>query len=535
MKPTDMGMLFERCAGEGVRTTVHLDRPFDIAPDEGVDYDLPRLAVLVRSAAGWLAAAGASAGDRVAIVKANHWDSVLLACAAVRLGALPALVSADLPAETTQLLLKRLDPAVLVTDAATLESARDAETDLTGLAGRTLCLDRPDAGPAANILTLADVRGQDAPPPYRRHDDEPMVVTHTSGTTGVPKLVVHSTETLVRRLARFEAIRWPLLGVRRGDTVVQAASFAHGRAFCWTASALCRAPRKIGIVTDFAPAMAEPFLRAHPPTTLEALPSVFVGWRALTDGQANPFREVRLFASTYDAIHPPVVRAFLGASATRLPVWLQGWGQTETGPLSFRLLTRRAVARVGQRQPTTRDLGRPVPGKVSLRVVDRDTFRPVGRGQTGILLARTKSRCLGYLGEQERWTAKVRGGWWNTGDLGSISDSGAVRLVDREVDAVPELSCLELEDVLEDRLPQVVECLIIGAPGRRPLPVVVTGDGRLDRPTWHAAVADLPPLADPVTLSWADVPRTGTGKARRHELAQRLLDGADTPGSGRWT
>lgn len=535
MRPTDMGTLFDQCASHGVRTTVHLDRPFDIAPGAGVDYDVPQLASLVRAAAGWLLACGARAGDRVAIVKANHWDCVLLACAAIRLGALPALISAQLPAESVQLLLKRVDPAVLITDASTLEGARDAETDLTGMAGRTLCLDRCDAGPAANILTLSDVRGFGAPPPYRRHDDEPMVVTHTSGTTGVPKLVVHSTETLVRRLARFESVRWPVLGVRSGDTVVQAASFVHGRAFCWTASALCLAPHAIGIVSDFEPSRAETFLRAHPPTALEALPSVFVGWRGLTGGAANPFREVRLFASTYDALHPPVVRAYLNASARRLPMWLQGWGQTETGPLSFRFLTRRSVAQVGQRHPTTRHLGRPLPGRVSLRVVDPDTFRPVRPGRPGILLARTKARCLGYLGEQERWAAKVRSGWWNTGDLGSIGRDGAVRLLDREVDAVPELSCIELEDVIEDRLPQVVECVIVAAPGQRPLPVVVTANGWLDPRAWRAAVADLPMLADPVTLAWADLPRTGTGKARRFELAGALLDVAGTPGSGRWT
>ncbi|MGH3757022.1 class I adenylate-forming enzyme family protein [Actinophytocola sp.] len=533
MKPSDMGTLIEECADRGARTTVHLDRPLDIAPAGGVDYDLPRLAGLVRSASGWLAATGARPGDRVAIHKANHWDSVLLACAAVRIGALPALISAYLPAETAQILLKRLDPAVLVTDRGTVVAARDAGTDLTALARRTLCLDDP--GPAANVLTLADVRGHDAPPAYRRHDDEPLVVNHTSGTTGVPKLVVHSTETLVRRLARFEAVRWPLLGVRTSDTVVTAGSFAHGRLFCWTASALCLAPRKIGIVTDFEPARAEPFLRAHPPSTLEALPSVFVRWRSLTAGAANPFREVRLYASTYDAMHPPVVRAFLAASARRFPVWLQGWGQTETGPLTFRFLTRRSVARVGERHPTTRDLGRPIPGRVAMRAVDPDTFEPVRPGEPGLLLARTRARCLGYVGEQERWTAKVSGEWWNTGDVGSIGRTGDMRLLDREVDTVPELSCLETEDVIEDRLASVLECVVLGATGRRPLPVVVTADGRLDPVAWRESVADLPALAEPVPMTWSDVPRTATGKVRRTELADRLLDAADRPGPGRWT
>ena len=98
----------------------------------------------------------------------------------------------------------------------------------------------------------------------------------------MPKLVVHSTETIVHRLARFEAVRWPLLATRPDDTVVNAASFVHGRAFCWTASVLCLAPKRIGVVTDFAPRRAAPFLHACPPTLLEALPSVFVRWRPLT-------------------------------------------------------------------------------------------------------------------------------------------------------------------------------------------------------------------------------------------------------------
>jgi acyl-coenzyme A synthetase/AMP-(fatty) acid ligase len=517
MRPTDVGLLFDQCAAAGVRTTVHLDRPFDLAPDRGVDYDVPRLAGLVAETAGWLAVAGAGPGDRVAIVKDNHWDCALLACAAARIGALPALISGGLPAETLRVLLTRLGPAVLVTCDRVVRAIG------TGLAVRTLNLDhqRPD--------------GERPGPAHRRRAGEPLVITHTSGTTGVPKLVVHSTKTLVNRLARFESVRWPVLGTRPGDTVVNAASFVHGRTFCWTASVFCLAPRKIGIVTDFDPRRAEPFLHAHPPTTVEATPAVYVRWQRLTDGPASPFRDVRLYVSTYDAMHPPAVRAFLGASARRFPLWLQGWGQTETGPLTFRFLTRRALARTGERHPTTRDLGRPVPGRTDVRVVDPDTLVPVPRGRSGVLMVRTKARCLDYVGEEDRYAAKSRDGWWNTGDVGTLDRTGRVRLLDREVDMVPGLSCVELEDVLEDRLPGVVECVVLGSVGRPPLPVLVTSGGTLDRRAWQAAVADLPPLADPVVMAWDEIPRTATGKVRRLALHDRLLGGADLHGTGRWT
>jgi acyl-coenzyme A synthetase/AMP-(fatty) acid ligase len=367
------------------------------------------------------------------------------------------------------------------------------------------------------------------------------VINHTSGTTGMPKLVVHSSETVINRLARFESLRWPLLGVRPDDTVASASSFAHGRTFCWTASVLCLAPRKIVICGELEPESAVPFLRAHPPTTLEALPSAFARWLPAAAAPDNPFRDVRLFVSTYDAVHPPTVRAFLGASRRGWPLWMQGWGQTETGPLTFRFFTRRSVAAAGRRHPTTRDAGRPIPGRVRLRVVDPVTLRPVPRGRPGLLFAHTGARCLGYLGEPLRWAAKRVGPWWNTGDLGVLTRTGAVRFLDREVDALPALSCVEVEDVVQDRLPQVRECVLLGVPGGLPVPVVATADGRLERPAWRRAVRDLPPMAEPVVLTWSQLPRTGTGKVRRHELSERLLgavagagSGAGS-GSGRWT
>ncbi|NSC24370.1 acyl--CoA ligase [Streptomyces albus subsp. chlorinus] len=530
-----MGVLFEECAARRVRTRVHLDRPFDIASESATSYTVPELAALVRRAAGWFAAAGAGPSDRVAVVKPNHWDYDVLACAAVRIGAVPAQLSAQLPRQWLLTLLRRLSPALLVTTRQVWEELGAA--DALEAAPVTLLLDgrAPDAdGRAPGVLGLDDVADAPAPPPYRRHDDEPLVVNHTSGTTGVPKLVAHSTRTLVGKLARFETVRYPRIGVRRDDTLVNASSYAHGRTFCWTASALCLDPAEIAIVTGQDPDLADPVLRAHPPTVMEALPASYVRFEPLTRRLDNPFRRVRLFISTYDAVHPPTVRAYLRASARRSPLWMQGWGQTETGPLTFRFHTRRSAADDAV-AGGSRDVGRPVPGKTRLRVVDPDTFRPLPRGQAGLVLARTAALAAGYVGESDRWAAKQLGAWWNTGDLGLRRGDGTVELLDREVDRTPLLSCLRAEDLLEDRLPQIAECVLLNPPGRPPLPVVVTQDGVLDRAAWDLAVRDLPPLGEPVALTWDEVPRTGTGKVRRTALLRQLTGSARTAGSGRWT
>ncbi|MFF4792734.1 AMP-binding protein [Streptomyces sp. NPDC001276] len=225
MKLLAPGPFFDVLADRGTGTTVHLSRPLDIAADGRTTYDTPDLAHLVSQAAGWLEGLGVAPGDRVAVIKPNHWDYVLLSCAAARIGAVPALISDRLPVETLQVLLKRLDAKALVTTSATLAAARGAETDLTAFTRRTLTLDAPAPG----VITLADVRGHRTPPPRPRPDDLTLAIMHTSGTTGIPKLVRHSARTLIHRIAAAEARRLPLVSTRRHDTVAQAASYAHGR------------------------------------------------------------------------------------------------------------------------------------------------------------------------------------------------------------------------------------------------------------------------------------------------------------------
>ena len=534
-KPIHLGTLFDDLTERGSGTAVHLSRPLDIAPGLGQDLDVPGAAAVVREAAGWLAAAGVRPGDRVAIAKRNHWDYVLLSCAAARLGAVPASLSAHLEPETLEALLKRLDPALLVTDAALVAAARGTGNDPTVHAARTLVLDGAGEDPSRRVLVLDDVRGSTAPPPRRPPVEAPLAIMHTSGTTGVPKLVTHSTRTLMRRLAGFESHRWPVLGSRPDDTVTAAISFAHGRALAWTAGVLWLFPRALSVVGDPDWAEAGPHLERHRPTTLEAQPSTLVHWQERTRTRDNPFDRVRLYVSTFDAMHPSTVRAFLDATGHRRPVWMQGWGQSETGPLTFRFLTRRSLAARDGRRPTTRHLGHPVPTRTRLRAVDPVTMRPVPAGVPGLIFCRTEALCLGYVGEEGRWRSKMVGEWWNTGDIGVLTRTGGVRLVDREVDALAEGGCLEIEDVVDERLPDVLECVVLSVPDGPPVPVVATRSGRLDTLAWYDAVADLPEMAAPVVTTWDALPRTGTGKVRRSVLRDTLGLRPDTRGTGRWT
>ena len=81
---SSIGVLFEEHALRGASVGFHLDRPLDIDAADRRRLLLGDMASLVSEASGWLAALGVGPWDRVAVVKRNHFDSILLACAAAR-------------------------------------------------------------------------------------------------------------------------------------------------------------------------------------------------------------------------------------------------------------------------------------------------------------------------------------------------------------------------------------------------------------------------------------------------------------------
>ncbi|TDB90705.1 acyl-CoA synthetase [Actinomadura sp. KC216] len=529
--PKNLGLLF--AAHRGAAAPVfELSRPFDLDPDGGTTYTVDRLADLVERASAGLAAAGVGAGDRVGICKSNHFDVVLLAAAAARIGALPAMISHTVRPAALHAMLGRLEPTVVIAGDGVLERAEKEGAPLDGAGHRVLSVGAGTGTAAAPRLTgLMDAT---VPPPRPAADDEPMICTHTSGTTGVPKLVVHSANTLGGVITKLETMRIPFLSTRPDDTIAACIAFVHGRSAVWAFAQLGLPPAKAVVLADSDPESVVSTLRAHPPTTLEACPNIFQRWEALPDDHPELFARIRAYVNTFDLVHPRTVRTFLAAAGRRGVVWGQSWGQSETGPVTLGVYTRRSVGDSGAGAVTS-DVGRPIPLVTKVRVVDPQTRRPVRRGRQGILLVRTKGRCLTYLGEPDRHAEKEWDGYWNTGDIGVRTRTGKIVLIDREVDVLPDMSGIEVESLLLDRLPHTTEVVVLGVPGRRPVPVVSTSTGDLDADAWAAATKDLPPMEEPKVIGWEEFPRTGTWKVRRPELRERLLGTSETFGTGAWT
>jgi acyl-coenzyme A synthetase/AMP-(fatty) acid ligase len=512
---------------------ITVDRSCAIDPTGPLTRTYSEWAEQVDAAACWLSGLGVRPWDRVAIVKANHFDVSLLACAAARIGAVPALLSGAYGPDIAHTLLARLDRPFVVTDHEHLTGCGLDKDAVAGLTAKTVCLDGAQDRP--DVIRLDEFRGDGSPAtPVLRAPDEPMIITHTSGTTGVPKLVLHSAQS-ERGSTHIEAERWPVCGIRADDVWAYCEPYWHERHTHFMLAMAVIGQRMLMLSDPRSPNL-KALLLEHRPTLVEALPNIFLYWEPMAADPDRPFGTVREFISSFDAIHTRTMRVFLNASDRRVPIWLQVWSQSENGALLLRPYLRFNVRKVGRRRQPTQLLGWPIPFFGRVRVVEPETGRRVRRGRPGLIEIAQPGRSIGYVGEQHRHDLKRNGKWWNTGDLGVINRWGALRFLDREIDRIPGHSAIELEDVLLDRLPDTTEVVILPVAGGAPVPVLSTVDNQpVDPREWAQATADMPTLAGPIHIRWEDFPRTGTWKIRRVALRERLLPEARALGTGRWT
>jgi acyl-coenzyme A synthetase/AMP-(fatty) acid ligase len=372
------------------------------------------------------------------------------------------------------------------------------------------------AAEAVGGLPLADFAGNGRRAAVRRGPREPALITHSSGTTGLPKLAVHCPNTLWNRLIPQKLMGWPT----RGETAAVCMSYVHSR-FYHALGVFLHYGSPILALVDHDPASVGPLLVRTRPGIVETHPNTFVLWEELADAADAPLKSVRCFGSTFDAIHPRTIQRLLGGSERRFAYLMQLYGQSETGPIAARWFTRRSAAKANGRL-----VGAALPGFTRLRIVD-DAGQPCKAGAPGHIEARTRGQILTYLGADDQFAAQVDGSWWRMGDVGHTNRWGALYLTDREVDQIDSVdSNLEIEDLLMSRLDELREIVIVAGVSGEAIPVVCTkGDRPLSTGRWQDATAGLPTMATPVECRFDDLPRTGTWKIKRLEIARQLSEG----------
>lgn len=209
-----------------------------------------------------------------------------------------------------------------------------------------------------------------------------------------------------------------------------------------------------------------------------------------------------------------------------------GYGLTECSPsLSTAELKRDVECTPEQRYVMQAMTGYAYPG-CELRVVDeKDRDIPHDGVTMGEIVARSDGVMSGYWQQPEATAESMRGGWFHTGDMAVVEESGYMRIVDRKKDIIvsggENISSLDVEKVLVSH-PEVYEAAVIPVAdqkwGEVPKAVVVMKPGsRLsDVELIEFCRARLAHYKCPQSVEFCEsLPKTATGKVLKRELREK--------------
>ena len=170
-------------------------------------------------------------------------------------------------------------------------------------------------------------------------------------------------------------------------------------------------------------------------------------------------------------------------------------------------------------------------------------MRDVPPGTPGEIVHRSPQLMLGYWDKPEETRDAFEGGWFHSGDVGTMDAEGYITVVDRTKDVINTGGVLVASREVEDAIlthPAVSECAVVGLPDPRWVEavtaVVVLRSGHSAEETELVAHArtDLAAFKLPKRVIFADsLPRNTAGKLLKRELRAAYGGSAEAlPGVG---
>jgi len=186
-----------------------------------------------------------------------------------------------------------------------------------------------------------------------------------------------------------------------------------------------------------------------------------------------------------------------------------------------------------QRAQLKRRQGVPYPLQEAVTVIDPETMQPVPRdGETvGEVMFRGNIVMKGYLKNEKATREAFAGGWFHTGDLGVLDETGYVIIKDRSKDIIisggENISSIEVEDVLHKH-PAVLFAAVVAKPdskwGEVPCAFIELKDNASATEAEIIAFcrAQMPGFKTPKAVVFGPIPKTSTGKIQKFMLRDEV-------------
>ena len=487
--------------------------------------DIDRLS---RRIGAGLAAHGIGKGDVVAFQLPNWWEFAAIHLACVRIGAISNPLMPIFRARELEFMLSFAETRAIFIPHRFRGFAY--EPMIEGLRGKLPRLDHVFVlggggdsnrdGENAFETVFLEERWEDeidtrALFDERRVDpNEVIEICYTSGTTGQPKGVMHTSNTL----AACVGIGSTRLALGSDTVVLMASPLAHQTGYLYGFLMPIRIGARTVLQDIWDPAAAARIIRDEQATfTIGATP--FLADLAHTEAlERYPTESLEIFATA----GAPVPRVLVQTATERLGASVvAGWGMSENGLVTCTLPGDPPEKIIGTD-------GGPWAG-MEVRVVD-EARNPVPPGVPGDLQARGAANFVGYLKRPEAF-ATDEGGWFDTGDIATMDESGYIRITSRAKDIVirggENVPVVEVEELLY-RHAAVRDAAIVAMPdprlGERGCVFVTLRPGEtLDFESMqrHLEAQRLAKQYWPERLEIIDeMPRTPSGKIQKYKLRE---------------
>ena len=451
---------------------------------------------------------GLRSGDRVALLLGNRIEFVLAMFGAAHLGLVTVLLSTRQQKPEIAYVLSDCGAKLLIHEAKLSDRLPDAR-DVPDLMHRVSV----DDGSASQFLGLLD--NEASPQPASVGEEETAMILYTSGTTGRPKgamlahcNVVHSSMIFVS-----------CLQLTAADRSIAAVPLGHVTGVVANIMTMVRCAGALIIMAEFKAADYLKVAVRERVTYTVMVPAMYNLCLLQPDFDSCDLSSWRI-GGFGGAPMPIATIQKLNATIPGLKL-MNCYGSTETTSPSTIMPGELTAGHIDS-------VGLPCPG-AHIMVMDADGHE-LPRGEIGEIWIHSGSVIKGYWNNPTATAESFTGGFWHSGDLGSIDDENFVRVFDRQKDMINrgglKIYSAEVESVLAGHA-DVVESAIIAKPcpvlGERVHAVIVTRhcdvSGEALR-AWCAERLSDYKVPETMALTVEPLPRNANGKVMKRQLRE---------------
>lgn len=513
----DMGDWTDRTIAEyaAERVTREPDRVLLIEGER--EFTARQLFEKAQRLAGWFVSLGLRPGDVISFQLPNWWESSVIDLAACMTGVVVnPIVAINRDAEVTYMLNESRTRVMFVPELFRkhdyAEMMRRIAPDLAA-APRVVVL----RGQAREFDAFDDVLATAAPltRPLPVDPDAIKLLMYTSGTTGRPKGVLHSHNSILADCVKMK----PVMHLEEADRIFCPSPLTHVTGYLWILTMPWYGGLTTVTIDTWDAQRALGLLQRHGCKLMLGATPFLQDLLALVRDSGETLPALHHYLCGGAAVPPDLIYE----AAERFPNCIpwRNFGATEATTMTC--------------CPPSRELiryGAETDGRLhhaEVKIVDLASGSPARHGEEGEILVREPSMALGYARQEDNEGAYDEEGYFRMGDLGRLVEGDHLICTGRKKDLIirsgENISAKEIEDVLF-RSPRIVEASVVAMPSRK------TGEAIcafiVPQPGERPTLADIDAMMRAAGLARQktpehvqlvdELPKTASGKVRKDLL-----------------